>query len=329
MKHTKTLALLLVIVMFALSGCGAGTADDDADVSLSPSQNLESGDDTSPETEPIVFTDMMDREISLEAPAERIVALTASDCEIVCALGAGDTLVGRGEYCDYPDAVLDVMSVQSGYETNIEEIIALDPDVVLMGTMNQTIEHNEALENAGITVVVSEAADIDGVYSAIEIIGMVTGKNDEAAGLVSGMKSAFDDISALSTGNGSETVYFEVSPIEWGLWTAGTGTFMNEIAAMLGLTNAFADVEGWASISQEQVIERDPDYIVTITMYYGEGPTPVEEIMSRVGWQDIAAVKNGNIFNADNDEISRPGPRLTDAARALWQFVYAQDNTEG
>ena len=81
------------------------------------------------------------------------------------------------------------------------------------------------------------------------------------------------------------------------------------------------DVKDWAEISEEQVIERDPDYIVTITMYFGEGPTPEEEIMSRTGWDDITAVKNGKILNLSNNELSRPGPRLMDGAKLLYDFV--------
>ena len=276
----------------------------------------------------VTVTDMTGREITLDAPATRIVALTASDCEILYALGAGDTLVGRGEYCDYPEDVQDVPSVQSGYETNIEEIIALEPQVVLMATMAQTTEQVEALEAAGVRVVVSDAQDIAGVYTAIELIGAVTGKNDEAAALVAGMKDSFAAIAAEAKGDGSKTVYFEVSPLEYGLWTAGKGTFMDELAQMVGLKNAFEDVEGWAAISEEQVLERDPDYIVTISMYYGEGPTPVEEIMGREGWQELKAVKNGAVFNADSNEISRPGPRLVDAAQALYDFVYGEKETE-
>ena len=70
------------------------------------------------------------------------------------------------------------------------------------------------------------------------------------------------------------------------------------------------------------MLERDPDYIVTITMYYGEGPTPVEEIASRAGWENLKAVQNGNIYNADSNAVSRPGPRLVDAAWELYDFVY-------
>ncbi len=276
------------------------------------------------ESTAVTVTDMAGREIALDAPATKVVALTASDCEILAALGAEDTLVGRGEYCDYPESILEVPAVQSGADTNLEQIIALEPQVVVMAKMAQTEEQVAALEEAGIRVVVSDAQDIEGVYTAIRLIGALVGRNDEAEAMVADMQSTFADIAAKSENTG-KTVYFEVSPLQWGLWTAGKGTFMDELATMCGLTNAFADVEGWAEISEEQVLERDPDYIVTISMYYGEGPTPVEEIKSRAGWDALKAVQNDAIFNADSNEVSRPGPRLKDAAEALYTFVTGEE----
>ena len=215
-------------------------------------------------------------------------------------------------------------AVQSGADTNLEQIIALEPQVVIMAKMAQTEEQVAALEEAGIRVVVSDAQDIEGVYTAIRLIGALVGRNDEAEAMVADMQSAFADIAAKSENTG-KTVYFEVSPLQWGLWTAGKGTFMDELATLCGLTNAFADVEGWAEISEEQVLERDPDYIVTISMYYGEGPTPVEEIKSRAGWEGLKAVQNDAILNADSNEISRPGPRLKDAAETLYTFVTGEE----
>ena len=154
-------------------------------------------------------------------------------------------------------------------------------------------------------------------------VGALIGKDAEAEALVMQMQGVFDDIAAKSPDTG-KTVYFEVSPLQWGLWTAGKGTFMDELATICGLTNAFADVEGWAEISEEQVLSRNPDYIVTITMYYGDGPTPVEEIASRPGWDVLTAVQEGRILNADSNEISRPGPRLMDAAETLFAFVQGE-----
>ena len=238
------------------------------------------------------------------------------------AIGAGETLVGRGEYCDYPQEVLDVPAVQSGANTNIEQIISLNPQVVLMSTMDQTEEQVAALEAAVIEVVVSKETDIEGVYTAISMIGTLMDKNIEAETIIESMKDTFFELSSKATGNEEKTIYFEVSPLEYGLWTAGNGTFMNEIAQMLGLKNCFGDINGWGAISEEQVIERNPDYIVTIAMYFGEGPRPEEEIMNRAGWENVTAVKNGSILNLQNDELSRPTPRLADGARILYDFVY-------
>ena len=275
----------------------------------------------------VAVTDMYGREITLTEPATRVVALTAADCEILCAIGCEDALVGRGAYCDYPESILDVPVVQSGADTNLEEILALEPQVVLMSDMAQSKETVELLEQNGVKVVISDANDIAGTYTAIRMIGALMGKDAKAEALVSDMQATFDQIAAASENTG-KTVYFEVSPLQWGLWTAGSGTFMDELAAMCGLTNACADVAGWAAISEEQVLERNPDYIVTITMYYGEGPTPVEEIMGREGWAELKAVVAGDILNADSNAVSRPGPRLKDAAIELYNFINGADTEE-
>lgn len=266
------------------------------------------------------LTDMYGRTLTLEAPVTRIVALTAADCEILCALGCEDALVGRGAYCDWPESILDVPVVQSGMETNIEEILALQPQVVLMGDMAQSKTMVEQLEQSGIQVAVSNAETIEGAYTAIRMIGQLMGKQAEAETMVADMQAAFAEISQKA-GHTGKTVYFEVSPLQYGLWAAGKGSFLDELAALCGLTNAFADGDAWAAISEEQVLARDPDYIVTITPYGGEGPTPAEEIMSRPGWGNLKAVRNGQVFCADPNTTSRPGPRLVDAALELYGFT--------
>jgi len=264
--------------------------------------------------------DLTGREIYLEAIPERIVALTASDAEIVYALGAGDKVVGRGEYCDYPAEIFEVPAVNSGSDTNIEQIIELAPDVVILGQMAQTVEQVEQLENAGIAVYSSgNAGTIEEAYSLILGVGALLSLDDEANAIVDSMKATFDEIAANKVDGG--TIYFEVSPLEWGLWTAGTGTFMDEVATIIGLTNVFGDVEGWAAISEEEVLDRNPDYILTINMYWGEGPTPEEEIYGRAGWENISAVVNQKVINLPNNELSRPAPRLAEGAQILYDFV--------
>lgn len=268
--------------------------------------------------EAITVTDMFGRAITLEEPATRIIATEPADCEILYALGCGDALVGRGLYCDYPAEVTALPTVHSGADTNLEEILALDPQVVIMNDMAHTVEQVNLLEQNGVKVITTNANSIAEVYQAIRLIGQVMGKNAEAEALITDMQSTFDGIAAKAEKT-DKTIYFEVMPLEWGLWSAGTNTFMQELAEVCGMKNAFADLDGWQPISQEQVIERDPDYIVLVT---GMGDTAVDEVMNRPGWQDIKAVKSGKVYNADSYTLTRPAPRLKDAAIDLYNFLY-------
>ena len=268
--------------------------------------------------ESITVTDMFGREVSLTEPVTRVIALEPADCEILCALGCEAQLVGRGLYCDYPASVLELPAVQSAGDVNLEELLALEPQVVVTSGMAHYEELASLLEANGVQVVGTDADSIAEVYEAIRLLGAVMGKNAEAEAIVADMQVTFDEIAAKSEATG-KTIYFEVMPLEWGLWSAGNGTFMQELAQICGMQNAFADIEGWQSISQEQVIERDPDYIVLVT---GMGESAPDEVKARNGWGDLKAVRNDAIYNADSYMLTRPAPRLKDAAIELYNFLY-------
>ena len=260
----------------------------------------------------VTVTDMTGRELTLSAPAARIVVLDPADQEILYAIGAGDQVVGRGDYCNYPEAVQAVPSVASFYETNLEQIIALEPDVVVMTTMAQTEEQVNALTEAGITVVSTNVQALDSVYEDIALLGTVSGHEEEAAQLTASMQEALtvqDEDTGLS-------VYVEVSYWEGTIYSMGSGEFLDDLIDLAGMTNAFADTEGWPTLSAEQVIERNPDIIIDISGY-----NSAEAISAREGWGDIAAVKNGRIYCVDADVFSRQGPRLAEAMATLRQIA--------
>jgi len=315
LRKTLSIVLSAVLVLTLLLVFGCTNQDNSGGTDTSGATG---SDNSQAAAGPITVTDMTGRTITLDKPAEKVVTLTASSCEIVYALGCGDAVVARGEYCDWPAEALNVPSVSSGSDTNIEQIIAMQPDLVLMATMDQTPDQVQQLEDAGINVYASDAQDIAGTYTSIQQIGQLLGKDAEAQAIVDSMKATFDNLASKKL---SGTVYFEVSPLEYGLWAAGNNTFMNEVASMMGLTNIFSDLDGWAQISEEQVLQRNPDYIVTVGMYFGTGQTPAEEILARPGWENVTAVKNGNVLDLQNNELSRPGPRLAEGAQELYDFV--------
>ena len=173
---SKKLVSLLLVMLLTLSMASFALAEDTS----------------------VTVTDMHGREITLAEPAERIVALTPADCEILCAIGCEDMLVGRGKYCDYPESILELPALATGDNLNLDEILALEPQVVLMSDMNQTDEQVQMLEQHGVKVVVSETTDIQGVYAAIRMIGALMGKDAEAEAVIADMQATFDYIAGLS-----------------------------------------------------------------------------------------------------------------------------------
>ena len=265
----------------------------------------------------ITVTDMYNRVITLEEPATRIVAMQPSDCEILCAIGCEDALVGIGQFCDYPASITSLPVVQSGKNTNIEEILALNPQVVLMNDMSQSEDQVKQLEENGVKVVISSTTDIESVYTAIRMIGTLMGKDENAEALIADMKATCDEIRAKSEGI-EKTVYFEISPPPY-LYSCGSSSFTHELAEICGLKNIFGDQpDAWLMISDEQVIERNPDYIILMN---GMGAEGIEEIQSRDGWGDINAIKDKNIYYDGTSMMTRPGPRLKDAVIELYNFV--------
>ena len=270
MKKFKHLALLLALVLSLgiFLACEKPESQKE-EVVESPVEETQSGSE-------ITVTDMMGREINFTEVPSKVIVLKPSESEILDAIGGIDSLIGRGTYVDYPESVLDLPVVATGRDTNAEEIIALEPDLVLMSDMAQTEEQISSLENAGIKVVMTSAATIDEVYKSIEVVGKVMRLEENAEGVIAQMKSDFEELSKTAEQNAGKTIYFEISPLEYGLWSGGSGTFMDEIGNILGLENIFSDIEGWSEVSEEEVIARNPDYIVTIAMGSTEGETPVE-----------------------------------------------------
>lgn len=271
----------------------------------------------------LTVSDMAGYAVELPGPAKTVVALNAGDVEIIYALAAEECLIGRGEFCDYPEQALELPQLQTGNDINMEQIVAMKPDAVIASAVFQNPEQVQRLRDAGIAVLMSDANSIDELYIAITMIGQLLGREEAAAELNTSLQSFFAGLQERAPEKGG-SVYFEVSPLEWGLWAAGAGTFMDEIAIMLGLENAFGDINGWAEISEEQIFQRDPAYIVTVTMFYGDGPRPEEEIMSRPGWDGITAVKRSQVYMLDSDSITRPGPRLAEAAAELERYIYGE-----
>lgn len=274
---------------------------------------------------PVTLTDNVDREITLDEEPETLASLLPSTTEILFAIDAGDQLIGRSEYCNYPMEEVGDIDVIGAMEINAEMILTLEPDLLFVQDYHYH-QYEDVLaefEEAGIQYLVVEGAEsFDATYESIELIGQAVGRSDEATAVTTKMKEDVDVLreqaEAISEDE-RKLVWTEVSPSP-DIFTAGTGTFFNEMLEIINADNAAADHEGWVQLSEEEMVTLTPDVIITTYGYYVEDA--YDEVAERDGWQDIPAVVNGEIYDIDNDTVSRPGPRLVEGVKELGELIY-------
>lgn len=257
------------------------------------------------------------RDLRLPGPAQRVVSLVPSITELISAMGGADRLVARTAF-DHDTLLSGLPSLGRMLDPNLEALVALQPDVVFMdrdgGGGLAT-----ALEGLGISTYLADVQDLAGIYSTIGRVGRILGARTRAAALAADIRSELAEISARAPGGPAPTVLFLVwlDPIV----TSGGGTFADEVVSIAGGRNLFHDLSGWPTVSLEDVIERDPDFIV---LPRGDGPSIDPHALENLpNWRSLSAVRAGRVLVVDADLFYRPGPRVAEAARDLAEALRA------
>src|SRR5947207_12294090 len=123
----------------------------------------------------VVVTDDAGRRVTLAAPARRVVSLLPSFTEILFAIGAGERLVGRTAWCDYPPAALAVPSVGDGMPPNVEAVAARRPDLVVLYRSGPNVTAAEQLERLGVRTVLFDLNRLEELGSVARRLGVLTG----------------------------------------------------------------------------------------------------------------------------------------------------------
>jgi iron complex transport system substrate-binding protein len=266
--------------------------------------------------EAINVEDDVGNAVTLDAAPERIISLAPAHTETLYALDLGDKVVGVTEYCNHPPQAAEKPKVGSFATIDLEQVVGLEPDLVLATTMHMA-ETVPALQERGIAVFVVDPQTVAQVLDAIARIGRITGTQETAEALVVDMQARIDAVQGKVRDTPRPRVFWELGAE---LYTVGPDTFIDDLITLAGGENVAADADSpWPQLSVEAIIVKDPDVIVLADHNYGQTTEMVKE---RPGWEDIRAVKEGHIIEiSDDDIVSRPGPRIVEGleflARAL------------
>ena len=255
--------------------------------------------------------------------------MAPSTTQVLIELGLGDKIVGidtnSASFADkLPSGVaqFDMMSPDN------EAIAALSPDIVFTSGMSSIggTSPFQSLVDSGICVADIPTPDsIEGVCDDIKFIGTCVGKGAEglayAKGLTVFMEGVEEYAKTIPEGEQKTVlVMMNVPSADYPtIYTFGKGTYMNEMIEDLGAKNVFADQEGWLSVSVEDVIAANPDVILMDCNWM---PDAAEQVKALEGWENVNAVKNGEVYQIDEDTCSRPNHHISDATIEWAKCIY-------
>ena len=255
----------------------------------------------------VAVTDDASRRVTLAAPARRVVSLLPSFTEILFAIGAGDRLVGRTTWCDYPPEALAVPSVGDGMPPSVEAVAARHPDLVVLYRSGPNVAAAEQLERVGIRTVLFDLNLLDQLGPAARRLGVLTGQGKRADSLAGVMDSLATQPPAPST-QSLAFIVWDNPPI-----VIGAGSYLDRLAALAGARNVFHDVSSpSAQVSIETIAARDPDFVAVLT----DSAVP-PRYATRPEWRVVRAVRTARFLFLPGQLFGRPGPRAAVAIREL------------
>jgi iron complex transport system substrate-binding protein len=301
----RKLFLALLALTLALAACAGPTA--------------------TPTPGPLTLTDGLGRSVTLAEPAGKVVSLAPSNTEILFAIGAADQVIGRDEFSDYPEAAKALPSVGGSMgQYSLEQIVALEPDLVLASEIN-TPEQVKALEDLDLTVYyLGNPTTLEEMYANLATVRQLTGRGGEAGSLAQALQARVAVVDEkLATVAERPSVFYEIDASDPNKpYTAGPGTFIDLLISRAGGVNVAAGAGSqYPQLGLEQLVVSNPAIILLGDSAYG---VTAESVATRPGWDALAAVQEGKIFPFDDNLISRPGPRLVDGLEELAKLLHPE-----
>ncbi len=324
-KITKFLAIALLLIM-SLAACQAQTVTTTSAKTEPTATTVAAA--TTPSTTaaaktaettvyPYEFKTADGGKVVLDKEPQRIISLSPTFTEVVYALGAGDRLVGRTDYCDYPLEAAKVTSVGSMTKPSVEKITELKPDVVLVSFMDKDMVDKIQLTGAKV-IQLSSGESIEGSYQNMAEIAKVLNENENGAKLIDGIKTEIAAVNEKVKALDPIATYYVVGFGKNGDYTAGDKTFINDLITAAGGKNVATDAEGW-SYTSEKLMEKDPKFIIM-----GAHAQMTDAFKTTEPYKNLTAVKEGRVLEIDENLMSREGPRMGQGVKTLAEILHPE-----
>ena len=247
-------------------------------------------------------------------PAARIVSLNPTTTELLFTIGAGERVVGRTTYDEWPVVARAVPDVGGGIRPNVEAVLGVRPDLVVLYASNDNRDAARALRAAGVRTLALKLDHVADLRRAARIVGAVAGDSGRALAVADSVEATIARVRA------------SVRPLPrprvlWYLWdnpllVLGNGSYQSELLDAAGGANLYADrAEQAAQVALEDVVRRDPEVILLDSgrvAALGESPR----------WATTTAVRRSRLVPVDDALLNRPGVTMGMATAALARALH-------
>lgn len=313
--------MVMIFFVMNLAGCG-----------MMMQQQQQEQNDFSEQQEPT----SSDSDLSSDADSEindsesfsaerRIISLIPSNTEILHAMDMNDEIVGITTVDTYPKNLVEDPDVEKidAFEFDIEQLLALEPTHILSHEssreMHENVLNQISEETDAQVLYVGEAETVDRIPGTIVEIGKFIGAADKADEAADILKEDMEEITEdLERDEEGYDAFIQIgrSPE---FHTTGDGTFLNDVLDILDVNNTFGDLTGFTSVSMENVIERNPDYIISVSGVDTDELN--EEVAEFPGIENMTIKSEDRQCAVDPDLITRPGPRITEGLKEISQCL--------
>jgi iron complex transport system substrate-binding protein len=265
---------------------------------------------------PVTVVDDAGKQVTLAAPARRIISMAPHVTELLFAAGGGERIVGAINFSDYPEAAKKIPLVGSNAQIDMERVIALKPDLLIVWQSGNTGRQLEQLEKLGIPVFHSEPSRLDGVADSLSRFGTLLGTEKVAAAATAQFRTGIADLRRRYGKRAPVRVFYQIwdKPI----YTLSSKHIINDAIALCGGENVFAGLKVVApSVSTEAVLQANPEAI-----FGGDQHDPNDAgIGIWAPYRSLLAVERGNLFRLDGELLTRPGPRIVQGVAQLCEKI--------
>lgn len=268
---------------------------------------------------PRTVVDALGREVTIERAPQRIVAIFASNVEMLAAIGAGDAIVGVEAFSRYPADIAERAKVGGRLGFSVEAIARLRADLVVMTPARQAATLVDPLQRIGIATLVLNHRDLEAVLANIRLLGLATGHEAGAEQLIGRMQVRLDAVQARLAGQPPVPVYLETGSNDRGSYLTLRGhNYTNDILRLAGGVNLFADSR-LSQVGGESVFHANPARIIV-----AGSALQALRLAQRPGWQSIPAVAADRIDSLPSALLLIPGPRVVDGVEQLAALLHPE-----